>query len=444
MSQQPPTPEQGEFNTVTGHLAPWPRRLELVMQTMRELSLQSDPAAAVSAYAARMRTFYGYQGIVAISRRFEQHPLVRVTRSHTFTNPVDPWRERHKLPLLRGGLFAKLIYDGQPVVIPDLDAVLEPNDPCRPYVEGFRSLIAVPHFDAGEALNMVCTLRREAEPIDPERLPELVWLSGLFGRGVNNMVLSRQLREANALMDREMRVVADIQRSLLPVKLPELPKLELAADYQTSKNAGGDYYDFFELPDGRLGILIADVSGHGTPAAVLMAILHAVAHSMPTMYGQPANMLAAINKRLCESYTGDGAMFVTAFYGVYDPRSLQIEYSSAGHNPPLVFCGRREQIRRLEHAQGLPLGIIPDTTYEVATEPLQPADTIMLYTDGITEARNRAGTMYTEARLANLLARCAVAATAADTLDALQIDLEHFCDGVPANDDRTMLVAKVR
>src|SRR5262245_44795135 len=127
-----------------------------------------------------------------------------------------------------------------------------------------------------------------------------------------------------------MRVVADIQRSLLPQKLPAIPGLELGAHYQTSRWAGGDYYDFFPLPDGRWGILIADVSGHGTPAAVMMAITHTIAHGYPGPPTPAPKMLEFLNRRLSCCSMRDMEAFVTAFYGIFDPATGTLRYSSAG------------------------------------------------------------------------------------------------------------------
>ena len=127
---------------------------------------------------------------------------------------------------------------------------------------------------------------------DPAMIPILHWQAGLFGRGTQNLVLRNQLAAALAALDRELQTVGEIQRSLLPRELPSIPGFELAAFYQTSARAGGDYYDFFPL-DGTTGgcgwgLFIADVSGHGTPAAVLMAITHAIAHAQPGTHTPPA------------------------------------------------------------------------------------------------------------------------------------------------------------
>src|SRR5262249_57089037 len=140
-------------------------------------------------------------------------------------------------------------------------------------------------------------------------------VSKVCGRATHNVVVEEELRMAYNAVDREMRIVADIQRSLLPEKLPKIPTLDLAASYQTSRQAGGDYYDFFPLPDGKWGILIADVSGHGTPAAVLMAVTHSLAHTYPGPPTPPSAMLDYVNGKLADLYTGSGDTFVTAFYG---------------------------------------------------------------------------------------------------------------------------------
>ncbi len=165
------------------------------------------------------------------------------------------------------------------------DFEVAPDDPAAEFLAGHGSLVAIPLLDQGVALNMVVHLRREPAAFDPEMLPEHVWTANLFGRATNSLVLAGTVKTAYEEIDRELKAVAAIQRSLLPAKLPELSSLKLAAHYETARRAGGDYYDFIPLPGGLLGILIADVSGHGTPAAVMMAVMHSIVHNYP---GEPA------------------------------------------------------------------------------------------------------------------------------------------------------------
>src|SRR6202041_1782999 len=125
-----------------------------------------------------------------------------------------------------------------------------------------RSIVAIPLYDQGLSLNMVVVCRRIPNGFNRQFLPEHVWMSNLFGRATHNLVLAEELRKAYEAVDHELSTVAEIQQSLLPTSLPEIPTLDLAVHYQTSKRAGGDYYDFFPLPEGRWGFLMADVSGH--------------------------------------------------------------------------------------------------------------------------------------------------------------------------------------
>ncbi len=210
-------------------------------------------------------------------------------------------------------------------------------------------------------------------------MPEVVWTANLFGRATHNLVLRAEAEKAYKEVDRELRMVADIQQSLLPAQLPRIPTLDLAVYYQTARLAGGDYYDFFPLPEGRWGILIADVSGHGSPAAVVMAVTHSIAHNYPGPPTPPGNMLAFLNKKLAMRQGSGTVSFVTAFYGVYDPATRSLSYSSAGHNPPCLHRAADRRIIELDQAQSLPLGINFDEEYcdaEPETRPGRPSSVL--------------------------------------------------------------------
>ena len=276
----------------------WLKRLAQITETMREMSTHTNPQAMVASYGRRVREMMPSDRWISLSRRGLEFPKYRITRSSTWTEAVNPWKQKDQLPLLEGGLLGDLIYGDEPRIIDDISPLLSPDDPAFAYLEGLHSLMAIPHYDHGEGLNMVVTLRKEPGACERDKFPERVWLSSLFGRATQTLVLSDELKQAYEIVDRELRVVADIQRSLLPKTLPKIPGVELATYYQTSQWAGGDYYDFFELPDGRWGFLIADVSGHGTPAAVMMAILHSLTHGHPGDPDPPSALLRHVNDRL--------------------------------------------------------------------------------------------------------------------------------------------------
>ncbi|HEU5116632.1 MAG TPA: PP2C family protein-serine/threonine phosphatase, partial [Isosphaeraceae bacterium] len=247
--------------------------------------------------------------------------------------------------------------------------------------------------------------------------------------------------KAYQIVERELHVVAEIQRSLLPKTVPPIRNLGLATHYQTSQWAGGDYYDFFPLPDDQWGILIADVSGHGTPAAVMMAITHTIAHSYPGQPSPPAELLNHVNDRLSALYTTSGDTFVTAFYGVYDPAHRRLTYASAGHNPPRLKRCVDGTVASLDAAGGLPLGLFEGIKYDQTSIDLIPHDQIVFYTDGITEAIDPTGEQFGLTRLDQAIENCSL--TADGLMQAILEALEAFTAGMPAADDRTILVGKV-
>ncbi len=416
----------------------WQERLALIVDTMREISRQTDPQEMVQVYAARMRRLFPADGRISLSRRGLSFPEYRITRSTLWKEPVNPWKEKDRLPLLSGGLLASLIYGDEPCIIDDLQ--VDEDDPAYQYLAGQRSLMAIPMFDQGVALNMVVVLQKEPRAFDWERLPETVQLSNLFGRATHNLVLADEVKTAYQAVDRELKVIEDIQRSLLPAELPRIPGLDLAVHYQTSHRAGGDYYDFFQLPGGKWGILIADVSGHGSPAAVLMAITHSIAHTYPGPAAPPGKLLAYLNDQLAGRYTRENGIFVTAFYGIYDPGQRALSYACAGHPAPRIKRCSVGTFDALDSVSGLPLGIATDLDYPVGGYALRPGDQIVFYTDGITEAVNPAGQMFGVRRLDEVLGRCR---SDADQLIRAVLDaVDQFSSGQPANDDRTLLVAR--
>jgi sigma-B regulation protein RsbU (phosphoserine phosphatase) len=417
----------------------WREQMAFVVASMREMSSQTDPQEMSRAYGRRMRTVLPVDGSLSLSRRDLAAPSFRITRSSRWQEEINPWKQKDRLPLLHGGLGTEWIYGDEPLLIDDLSISLE--DPLFDYLDGFRSVAAIPMYDRGVSLNMVLLLRREAGAFNPEQFPQMVWMSNLYGRAAHNLVLSDQLRDAYEAVDYDLKVVADIQRLLLPAKMPVIPTMGLAAYYQTSHRAGGDYYDFFPLAGDRWGLFIADVSGHGTPAAVIMAVTHSLAHTYPESHDRPGTLLEYLNRKLHELYTSNSDTFVTAFYGIYDPKTRLLTYSSAGHNPPRLKRCLDGSLALLDEAGGLPLGIARHVSYPDAHHQLVPGDQLVLYTDGITEAHDAQGQMFGMSRLDKVLENCAVGAS--DLLRSVLEELEAFTGGRAPHDDRTLLVAKI-
>lgn len=416
----------------------WRDRLGFIDTLMRAISSISDPQEMVRVYADGLDRLYPVRRLVTVSRRELSAPQYRITRSWLWEGQeINPWTEKHRLPLLSSGLLGELIYGNKPVLLDSLE--ISPHDPAYEHLKGSKALFALAQYDNGEALNMAIMLFDDPASIPRDLLPTMHWQGNLFGRATRNMVLSQELDKAYQTLDRELKVVGEMQRSLLPAELPSVPGLTLAAQYETSARAGGDYYDVFPLPDGEWGLFIADVSGHGTPAAVTMAITHALAHGFPGPPAPPSAMLRHLNDKLSNRYTLDNGQFVTAFYCIYNPKTRRLIYSSAGHNPPRI--ARDGKVLSLDDAVGWPLGVSPDADYPERTITLSDCDLLLLYTDGIVEAADGEGGMYGVERLDELL--LSSCHTPAGAIEAINRDVAAYTKNAPLLDDRTLLAARV-
>lgn len=418
----------------------WQDELEIIDRTMRTISGISDPEELVDAYWSGISDLVKIVNFVAVSRRHTEPPHYHITRSSRFTEDLNPWTQRDQLPRLSGGILGEILYEGRPRAITNLPELLRDDDPARYYLEGFQSLVALPQYDGGEALNITMMLLPPGEEIDHAMIPTMHWQNSLFGRGTQNLVLRNQLSGLLGALDRELQVVGAIQRSLLPGELPAIRGFKLAAHYETSARAGGDYYDFFPLADGRWGIFIGDVSGHGTPAAVLMAITHAIAHAQPGTHTPPAALLTYLNHQLSTAYTREGT-FVTAFYAVLDPVRRTLTYSRAGHNPPRLARGG--EVIPLNGVGALPLGIEDGQTYEESTMELTSGDLLMLFTDGVVEATAPdsgplAGAQFGTRRLDEVLLATR-GCEPEDALSRIREALAAFTESAPPADDQTLI-----
>ncbi len=417
------------------------RELEIIDRLMRDVSLQTDPTELVRIYSKGVRQLAPSDGWISLSRRHTTPPEFHITRFSGWTDSPDPWRNKDALPRLSGGILGELLYADTPLILEDFTP--DPADPGYEYVKGMNALITLPQYDGGVAINCFVIMMKDPKDLRLERYPSMVWQANLFGRATANMVLKRDLAEAYESLDRELKVVGEIQRSLLPEQLPTIPGLDLAAHYQTSQRAGGDYYDVFPLRDGQWGLFIADVSGHGTPAAVMMAVTHALAHSHPGDPCPPSAFLTRLNQVLAKRYTQQTGNFVTAFYAIFDPATRHLQYSCAGHNPPRLL---RDGSATLNRVADLPLGIVEDQQYREATVTLESGDVLALYTDGITEAFNPDMEMFGVDRLDVAMRAHGDGGRggAAARVTSVMAAVDAFARGKPANDDRTLLVAVVR
>jgi len=243
---------------------------------------------------------------------------------------------------------------------------------------------------------------------------------------------------AHESVAREMALAGEIQANFLPDALPDVPGWQLTAMLEPARTTSGDFYDAFLLPDGRLGIVIADVTGKGMGAALFMALSRTLIRTFAVeQEAQPASVFAAANHRiLADTHAG---LFVTVFYGVLDPSSGELSYASAGHNPGyLLDAGDGDEIEELERT-GVPLGILDGATWQQRTVHLAPGAALMLYTDGITEAQDAQQDFFDEERLQEV-ARTNLGRSAMEVQEAVITQVGAFVGEAPQSDDMALVV----
>ena len=256
-----------------------------------------------------------------------------------------------------------------------------------------------------------------------------------------------RVRMAMSEQVNRLREVADATRTqerLLPQSPPPVEGLDYSGVCRAAHGVGGDYYDFLLIGENRLGIALADVSGKGLFAGLLVASLQARIQSIAPLHGDSLGALVAEANRLTHSST-DSNRYATFFYGLYDGRTRNLNYVNAGHNPPLLFRPDSQRpgggsIQPLA-ANGTVIGMLPEAIYEQESVQLETGDVLLMFTDGVTESLNPDGEEFGESRLVDAI-RCHARLPAREMQDAVLDEVTRFVAAAPRHDDLTLVVAK--
>ena len=247
-------------------------------------------------------------------------------------------------------------------------------------------------------------------------------------------------------MVQELDFAWQIQASFLPTTLPQIEGWQLAATLNPCRETSGDFYDVISLPNGRLGLLIADVTDKGMGAALFMALSRTLIRTYAFEYqNRPELVLQSTNKRILSDTHSD--MFVTVFYGILDLDSGQLTYANAGHNPPYLFkaqssdtCQESVRSQGLRNT-GMPLGVLEEACWEARSIGLDNGDTLLMYTDGVTEAQNLQDEFFGDYRLIEATQNN-LSASASTIQDAVLAAVERFSDTGAQCDDETLVIVK--
>ena len=279
---------------------------------------------------------------------------------------------------------------------------LELASPALASLKAAGVVLVVPLVSSGELiglLNLGPRLSERGYSADDRRL-----LSALAGYAAPAMRVGQLVRQQQAeardreRIEQELKVAQLIQQQFLPKSLPDLPSWHVAAFYRPARTVGGDFYDFVPLPDGRLMVVIGDVTDKGVPAALVMASTHALLRGAAPRLISPGPVLAHVNDLLCADIPAH--MFVTCLALVLDPATGLLEFANAGHDVPYVRTeGGVAELR----ARGMPLGLMPCMEYEEKTFQMRPGDSVLLHSDGLAEAHNADREMFGFPRVAALV-----------------------------------------
>jgi serine phosphatase RsbU (regulator of sigma subunit)/anti-sigma regulatory factor (Ser/Thr protein kinase) len=343
-----------------------------------------------------------------------------------------------------------------PALAPSVD--IAPNDPLIAYLQGAGGAVeveklelespavealreagvslVVPLISGGEligTLNLGPRLSDQQYSTDDKKLLDSLAAQAAPALQVAELV-QKQAAEAASRerIEQELRVAQLIQQNFLPRELPELSGWQVGAYYKPAREVGGDFYDFFELPNGQVGVVVGDVTDKGVPAAMVMAAARSVLRASASRIVSPGETLERVNELLCPDIPDK--MFVTCLYGVIDTASGRFRFANAGHNLPFArTSGGALELR----ATGMPLGLLPGMTYEESEAVISPGEALLLYSDGVTEAHSTEREMYGTPRLGELVAGDE------DLIDGLLTSLERFTGpGWEQEDDITLVTLR--
>ncbi len=315
---------------------------------------------------------------------------------------------------------------------------LHPNDPLHAMPAARVGLVHPFYFSETLIGTLAIGKTRAEHPFTSAHLNVIHTVSDFLAMQIVNARLYEE-RLNHGLVTRELEIAREIQRALLPKKLPRLPGFALAGFCESARHVGGDFYDAVQIDEHSALLVIADVMGKGVPAAMFAAILRSILRGSPELVRQPAALLTRVNGLLHEELS-DVEMFITAQLAFIDVRKRELIVANAGHCPALLFCENNPVPKQIS-PEGMPLGILRNALFTEVKEPLFHQCRVVFYTDGVTESRNANDQFFGHQRLVDWMSATAGKFLTAEQLkESLAAELNLFRDRSAPSDDQTFLI----
>ncbi|HWY41985.1 MAG TPA: SpoIIE family protein phosphatase [Candidatus Sulfotelmatobacter sp.] len=409
------------------------KTLTLLYDVSRELTAILDREELLRGIAQHVKKLVNYHVFTVMLWNDQTQLLEGVFAMH-YENTI-PARFRVSLG---EGVTGNAAADRKSIRVPDV--LEEPRYiTCETRIR-VRSELVIPLLLRDRLIGVLDMESTEPHAFSAEHERMLTALAPYIAIALENSRLYEEARRNELRLTAELDTAREIQRQLLPRGAREVPGLDVTASYVPARELGGDFYDFLPYGNGRLALVLGDVSGKGTPAALYgslaMGVLreHAVEHPCP-----PAEMLGMLNRRLYAVRLD--ARFVAMVFSLYDANAHQLTIASAGApHPLLVRNGKVEELI----VEGVPLGLLPESEYEVLTLDLQPGDLVVFASDGIVESENPKHEEFGAERLNSILANTSPNDSVEDISGAILLATDEFSGSAPAHDDRTLLVIRAK
>jgi sigma-B regulation protein RsbU (phosphoserine phosphatase) len=330
--------------------------------------------------------------------------------------------------VIAGPLSEQVLVRGRPVIF-------NPSDAPRAGRAGARPLMVAPMVSREQVLGLIYVdAKPKSAPMTEQDLEVLKCIAANVALSVHNDRLVEQLHTQSQTRH-ELAAAYEVQRRFLPRRVPKMPGFSFWSHYDPCRDVGGDLYDFINLGAGKLGVVVGDVAGKGLPAALVMAWITSQLRLAAYEESAPDRVLARVNTAFLE--TKQDEIFVTLLFGVLDWKAQSLALCNAGHIPPLVYRWSTRKVEVVKEGVGMPVGMVADAELQVHTIKLDPGDTVMMVTDGVTEAMNTEERMFGLEGLRSAVGRSLP--PAANMVSDVLARMREFVGEAPQYDDITLV-----